>query len=433
MAKLVSLEEISHPMRSALLSSLRVSDEATVLPQAQRSIESGGFKNVVMRIAGDEGDLNPDVFSGNWFSGVSMVRVPNEIAEPLLSDPAKRASTLKKLSKAIPSELCDSQVQVGPEIEGDDHDRDIKPWTAGFDSSSCCVGLYSAQQSRAPELGLTGMDRAHGAYYLICKAGGGVAAQTFHARLRSALRSGKSLDEALDSGTEPGPQALRRVSLAAQRNRQRILLLAAEALGFHSLDTIGDQASCSEDPHRGVITTVDVTYNSLRKVEGVSRSIWQYAAGCVDAGLSQGLITSSNVAEGFVAFTNSQDEFRLGLRNDAYNCLPFATLRLASNREIATKAAAEHKKELSRGKAHPDHDWIHQRFSWCSKDFGQQGKDIEPVAVWGSHDSENFLSCWARELGVASCKPIRLAPEMVAISALEQSKLRAALQHVKKG
>ena len=433
MAKLVSLEELTHAMRSALLSTLRVSDEATVLPQAQRSVESGSFKNVVMRIAGDEKDLSPDAFSGNWFTGVSMVRIPNEVAEPLLKDPAKRLKVLKALNKAIPSELADSQLQVGPELEADDHDRDLKGWTAGFDSPSCCVGLYSAQQSRAPELGLSGMDRAHGAYYLICKAGGGVAAQTFHARLRTALREGKSMDEALESGSSPGPQALRRVSLAAQRNRQRILLMAAEALGFHALDTIGDQASSPGDPQRGVITTLDVTYNSLRKVEGLSgRSIWQYAAGCVDAALSQGLITSSNVAEGFVAFTNSQDEFRIALRNDAYNCLPFTTPRLSSNREVATKAAAEHKKERlkGRGKAHPDHDWVHQRFAWTSKDFNQGTLNMEPVSLWGSHASESFLSCWSRELGVAASKTIRLAPEIVCIAGMEQSKLRAAISHV---
>ena len=134
------------------------------------------------------------------------------------------------------------------------------------------------------------MDCAHGAYYLICKAGGGVAAQTFHARLRTALRNGKSLTRRSNRG-EPGPQALRRVSPAAQRNRQRILLLAAEALGFHALDTIGDQASCPGNLHRGVYDARR-DLHPLRKVEGTNgRSVWQHAAGCVDAGLT-GLITS---------------------------------------------------------------------------------------------------------------------------------------------
>ena len=39
--------------------------------------------------------------------------------------------------------------------------------------------------------------------------------------------------------------------------------------------------------------------------------------------LSQGLMTSSNLAEGFVAFTSSSDEFRLSLRNEAHHvCCP---------------------------------------------------------------------------------------------------------------
>ena len=207
MAKLVSLEEITHGMRSSLLSTLRMSDEATVLPQAQRSSESGAFKNVVMRIGGSEPDVNPDAFSAAWFTGVSMVVVPKEVAEPLLRDPAKKAAALRRLAAAIPSELADSQIQVGPELECDESDRDLGGWIQGFDTASSCVGLYAAQQSRAPESGLTGMDRAHSAYYLVCKAGGGVAAQTFHARFTAALRTGKSLDEILERGTEPAAGA----------------------------------------------------------------------------------------------------------------------------------------------------------------------------------------------------------------------------------
>ena len=119
------------------------------------------------------------------------------------------------------------------------------------------------------------------------------------------------------------------------------------------------------------------------------------------------------------------------LRNDAHNCLPFSTMRLASNREVASRVATAHKEARNKGvKAHPDHDWIHERFAWQSKDFGEPGLMIEPTAVWGSHASEQFLACWARELGIASCKAIRLAPEVVCVAAMEQSKLRAAINHV---
>ena len=88
---------------------------------------------------------------------------------------------------AIPSEMEGSDVQVGPELDGDEQDRDRAPWIAGFDSPGCCVGLYSAQQSRAPEAHMAGMHRIHSAYFLVCKAGAGLAGQTFHSRLVAAL------------------------------------------------------------------------------------------------------------------------------------------------------------------------------------------------------------------------------------------------------
>lgn len=430
-------EDIPHDLMSALKSTLRICDDAIVLPtQAHRSEESGAFKNVVMRINGAEPNMNPDAFSSDWFGGVSVLKVPIEVAEPLLKDPGRRATVLKKLAKRIPSELHDADIQVGPELECDESDRDTKPWIAGFDSPACCVGLYSAKQLRAPEAGLSGMNRAHEAYYLVCKAGGGVAAQTFHARLCSALRKGMCLDKALEDGNEPGPQALRRVSLAAQRNRHRILTVAAEVLGYHTVDTIGDNAASPSHPYRGAVTLIDVVTNSLRKeevsVSGANRSMWQYSAGCIDAQLSNGLVTASNVAEGFVAFTNSQDEFRMMLRNGAHNCLPFTTLRLRSNRSVATEIAAKHKEGRAKGniKVHPDHDWVRERFVWTSKDFGNATLNLEPVSVWGTHASESFLACWARELGVATFKSVRMAPEIVCISGMEQSKLRAAVKHV---
>jgi hypothetical protein len=410
---------------TSLKNTLRVSDEAFVLPLASRSSETGAFKNIVMRLSGTETELNPEVFSANWFAGVSMVPIPPEVAEPLIRDPASRKAALERMRAAVASEMADSDVQVGPELDGDETDRDTKAWTAGFDSGSCAVGLYSARQSRAPDQGLAGMDRAHSAYYLVCKAGGGVAAQTFHARLSSALGRGLSLDQALESGSDPGPQALRRVSLAAQRNRHRILVTAAECIGFHMLDTIGDNAAFPGAPIRGAICAIDATYNSLRKVPDQQRSTWQYTAGCIDAQVGNGIMVSSNLAEGFVLFTSASDETRVSLRNDAHSCFPFVTPRLATTRELAMKAAAAHKA----GKAHPDSDFVRERFCWKPKDMGASAADIEPPGLWGSHASEGFLAKWGRELGVSALKPVRLQPEAVCIAALEPGKLRAAVRH----
>jgi len=419
------LEDIPVALRTALQQSLRVCDEAIVLPSAARSPESGAFQNVVMRLSGVDGELNSEVFSANWFAGVSVVAVDAAAAEALLRNPAKKAAAMKKLSEQVPSEMADSNVTVGPDLDGDESDRDTKGWTAGFDSPSCCVGIYSARHSRVPGPGLVGMNRVHSAYYLVCKAGGGVAAQTFHSRLETALSHGKSLDECFSEGASPGAQALRRVGLAASRNRKRILAMAADIMGLHMIDTISDNAAAPAAPHRGAVTTIDVTYNALRPVEGTLRSTWQYSAGCVDTTLSSGLMTSSNLAEGFVAFTDSIDSYRLSVRNEAFNSIPFVTPRLRRTRDVALCVADAHKPE---GEGHPDAQFVKETFVWKPKPFGTETPLLEPPALWGSHQPEAFLASWARELGVATCKVVRMAPELVCISAMEPAKLRAAVK-----
>lgn len=431
MARVFGLDEehCTAALRQALQNNLRLYDECIVLPQAHRSAESGGFKNVALRLSGTEPDLSGEVFSPNWFSGVSAALVDPKLAEALLKDPAKRAAALKRLAAIVPSEMEGADVTVGPDLDGDPQDRDLKPWVPGFDGPGCCVGLYSAAQSKSPEVGIQGLSRTHHVYFLVCKAGGGIAAQTFHARICASLSKGQSLDDCLASGNEPGAQALRRVSMAAQRNRGRILVMAAEALGFHTIDTIGDNASPEGSQYRMAITQLNVHTNVLRKVEEAGRAgTYHYAAGCVDVQTSQGLVASSNVAEGFVVFTDSNGGYKINLKNGAHNTVPFATVRLQSNRDIVTKAADLHKTHGER--AHPDAEWIRERFAWKAKDFGV---DLEPPPLWGSHNSEEFVTAWGREIGVSSCRVVRLQPEVVAIAATEPARLRAAAKHVNGG
>jgi hypothetical protein len=394
-------------------------------------MESGVIKNVVMRLNGVEDGLNPDVFSPMWFSGVSVISFPSDKAEVLLSSDAKRREVIAKLARSVPSEMQDAQIQVGPGLDGDDQDRDTAKWEAGFDGPGCCVGLYSAMQNRAPGARLSGLSRVHKSYYLVCKAGAGLAGQTFHARLSAALKSGSTLDEALSDEGSPGAKALRRVAVAAKRNRCRILNIAAQSLGFVCVDTIGDNASPLSSPYRVAIPAIDCCYNALVKVENGSRSTWQYASGCVESSVSLGAITSSNVAEGFVAFTTSNGDLRYAVRNDAHGVIPFSTQRILSNRDAVFKATEEHKKSKGeRQRAHPDHDWVSSHFGWHSKSFEgtPEGVDIEPPGVWGSHESENFVSEWSRELGIARASVLRLQPELVALSAVEPGKLRVAVK-----
>tara|TARA_B110001450_G_scaffold29852_1_gene25997 strand:+ start:10178 stop:11485 length:1308 start_codon:yes stop_codon:yes gene_type:complete len=431
MARVIALDDIEHKLKQSIVSILRVCDEAVVLPQAHRSMESGVIKNVVMRLNGVEEGLNPDIFSPMWFSGVSVISFPSDKAEALLSSDAKRREVIERLAKSVPSEMQDAQIQVGPDLDGDDQDRDTAKWEAGFDGPGCCVGLYSAMQNRAPDAHLTGMSRVHKSYYLVCKAGAGLAGQTFHARLSAALKSGSTLDDALSDEGSPGAKALRRVSVAAKRNRCRILNIAAQSLGFVCVDTIGDNASPLSSPYRVAIPAIDCCYNALVKVDNGARSTWQYTSGCVESSVSLGAITSSNVAEGFVAFTTSTGDLRYAVRNDAHGVIPFSTQRILSNRDAVFKATEEHKKSKGvRQRAHPDHDWVSSHFGWHSKSFDgtPEGVDIEPHGVWGSHESENFVSEWSRELGIARASVLRLQPELVALSAVEPGKLRVAVK-----
>jgi hypothetical protein len=430
MARIVALNDIDPKLKQYLSSVLRVNDEAIVLPQAHRSQESGVVKNVVMRLSGSEDGLDPEVFNPAWFSGVSVVSVPTVAAEQILSNCTNRQELLQKLKEAIPSEMADSQVTVGPDLQGDAQDRDIEEWTAGFDGPSCCVGLYSAVQNRSPDPHASGMSRAHKAFFLVCKAGSGIAGQTFHARLSASLRKGQTLDNALADDGTPGSRALRRLSMAGRRNRSRILVAAAEALGLQTLDTIGDNASPTTKPYRIAIPSIDSTYNALVNVEEGGRKFWQYTSGCIETSCSTGCITSSNASEGFVAFVNANGELRFLPRNEAHSVVPFCSERLKSNRDAVMIATEAHKNAKKHGrKAHPDSEWVFEHFSWNPKNF-QNGVDVEPPGLWGSHASENFAVDWSRELGLSCAHAVRLQPEVVAISAVEPSKLRVATKAI---
>lgn len=439
MARLIAIDghDLDPKLRSFLGSSLRMCDEAIVLPPASRSSDSGAVKGVVMRLHGSATEpLSPEIFSANWFCGVSMIRVPNEKAELLLASDAKRTQMLKKLVAAIPSEMQDSDVQVGPDLDGDEFDRDTKTWSYGFDGPGCCVGLYSALQSRAPEAHRPGMERQFREYYIVAKAGAGIAAQTFHARLTAALRAGQSLEDIFGAeGSDMGLSALRRVASAARRNRERILLAAAEALGIYNVDTVGDSCGPSLKPHRLAIPTIEACYNSLHKVgDAGGRCLYQYAAGCVDAAVSTGCVTSSNLADGFIAFVNHLGEAKINLRNEAHSCIPFSTPRLLSNREALFAAMDAHKaaRKSPGGKpAHPDAAWVRLHFGWSAKVF-DASVDLEPAPVWGSHARTDFLAEWARELGLSRAGQVQLQPELVAISAVEPGKLRVAVKDVAK-
>lgn len=429
MARILTIDTIDDEVKATANALLRSGDELVSLPQSCQSLESGVLKNVVMRLDGSHAGMRAGIFSPNWFAGVSAILVPPEVAQPLLRDATRREAVLQALTKSIRSEMQSTDIHVGPALDADDQDRDRAPWESGLDSPGSCIGLYAAVQERAPEPDRVGMHRPHEVYFLVCKAGGGIAAQTFHTRLVSSLTKGTCLDAAFADGGEPGSQALRRVARASERNRARCLLQAARAIGFHAVDTISDNANSPKDQARQAITLVSVQTNTLRRCENTSQSnpqlsVWQYYSGCVDTTLSDGLITSSNVHSGFVLFATATGGYNVHVRNDAYDAVPFGSPRRLANR-TAIMQAIDYLRE--RGTLHPDEEWIRQRFAWAAKDFGI---DLAPPSIWGTHEPETYSSLWGRELGLATLQPIRLRPELVALAAVEPAKLRAAAKNV---
>ena len=116
MARLLALDECPVSLRNHLIRSLRPLDEAVLLPQAQRGDESGVYKNVTFRLAGDEPNVPMDIFSQSWFTGVSAIRI--DVNKPagvrlreILNDPKARAEALARLRDAIPTESADSSLK----------------------------------------------------------------------------------------------------------------------------------------------------------------------------------------------------------------------------------------------------------------------------------------------------------------------------------
>lgn len=406
MARVLGLEDVATELRAAVSSSLRLMDEAIVLPSASRSDESGSFKNVVFKLRGDEAELNPGIFECQLFTGLSAVAVDAADAKRILDDPKGWAD---KLAAAIPSELADAELAVGPALDGDAQDRDAKAWTCGLDGPSSFAGLFSAEQVKPPSLGAVGMSRVHDTFYLVCRAGGGAAVSTFQARLTAALKSGKSLDQIFDADGPLGGGALRRAAAAGSRNRAMILAKAASLLGI-DVDTLNDSASAEGAPQRVAIPIVDVSANVLRK-DGAS---WQFSTAC-DSAVSTGLCSLSTATEGLVLFADKEGSLKVSATNEAGDCVPFATPRIKGPRALVMKAAEQR---------HPDAAFLDERFSWTEKNVGQKAK-VTPPSLWGSHAPESYLASWSRELGVAALQPLRLRPEAVAIASAEPSKLRA--------
>lgn len=427
-ARILSLDDVPHHMKKSLGDALRQSDEAKLLPSAHLDNKSGKWENVVFRLDAAEREVPHTIFAPCWGAGVSAIKVSGRWVDDILKDPNVRRQALLRLRDAIPSQTEDPHIFVGCDLDGDDNDRDVSEWTAGFDGHACFVGLYSADHSCTPAPLLKGRDRCHSTSYLVVKAGGGKAACKFHSRLVAELKKGTSLNDVF---AQPAmAAALRRVTRAGTRNRSRILMLAGEALGAPIVESVPDQSSCGR--YRSAVTQVDVNVNVLRKVEDRNAgNVFQYST-CVDATVSTGLISLSNLSDGVVLFLSETGDVRHTLRNDAHSTLPFSSPRIVSDAELITQVTKEFKAAaLHNDDANIDIEFIRDRFCWKNRRFADTDVDIEPLALWGSHNRELFFARFARELGVANCQVVRLRPCAVCVAGVDGGKLRAAQRSIR--
>ena len=431
MARIFAIDDVPKALKDSLGRALRPEDEAVLLPSADLDATSGKYENIVFRFDGTAEGVPHTVFSPAWGAGVSAIKVSGPWVSKILSDADHRNKCLTKLRDLIESETANPDTVVGPHLDGDENDRDLSEWTAGFDGPACFVGLYSAEHSCTPEASLRGRDRCHSTSFLVVKAGAGQAACQFHSRFMTALKTGSSLSEIFAEGKPQSLAApLRRVTRAGSCNRSRVLMLASDALGAPMIDSVPDQSSCGR--YRAAVTAVDVGVNVLRKVdERKDAKQYQYSTG-VDATVSQGLLAMSNLADGVVLFLSENGDVRQNLRNEAYSSLPFSSPRLVSDRDLTSLVVKAHKAALAQGgRANIDHAFIADHFAWRNRKFNPTDADIEPLALWGSHDRESFFAKFARELGVSKCQVVRLRPMCVCVAGVEGGKLRAALRSMK--
>ena len=433
MARLLTIDKCKVGLRNSLLSSLSANDEAVLLPQASKSVESDGFKNVCFRLRGDSSPVNPAVFSTRFYDGLSAVRLNDadaKVVNAILKDPVRRANMLQLLKTTIRSEVSDSELVVGPKLECDADERDSEAWVCGLDSTSAFAGVFETRHNRPPAGSTeTGMTRPYTELFLVVRAGAGVASQTFQSRLTTALAAGATLDACLEEDTSPpGSTALRRLQRAGSRNRTRILAELADALKLTGVASVGDTECRSRT--RMAVAHIDLQVNTLSKNEetisttnSIQNSSWRYVT-AVDCLSSTGAGTLSNAAQGLVLFappTATSGIKTTPVRNECMNSLPFSTQRVMTERqavEVICKA----------GKQHPDHDWIRERFAWRNSVADERGAEIEPSSLWGSHTATSWTKSFARELAVSDLEPLVLSPELVVTAGLTAGKLRAVLR-----
>lgn len=368
-------------------------------------ITPSGAKGIVFSINGDALNVNASIFGcGAFASGVAAMEIPEEVVTKLLSDATRFKSGLTNLNNAIASENANADLVIGPSLDTK-AGKDVEVWNAGFDGTSCAVGIYSAHIP----VGLPGRARPSKQYFLVAKAGAGAAAATFHQRLMAQLKTGASMNDAMKT-----VGSFERVMSSGQRNRARLLAAAAKALRIdHVLSTLTDVLSCPGDRTLSAFPTYDCCSNTLRQTP----TGWLFHSGCIDAKLNSSVIIASNVSEGFVLLVAPETSAnrKLSVRNDLGDAVPAGSRRRISNMELASQLR-------SRIIDDSDADY-NARFAWSQPTA--MPKLVPPPGLLGSHECEETSASWARELGFASLRRVVLSPELVTVASWRPSVLRS--------
>lgn len=409
---------------------LQPCDTAILLPGACVSAESKTFKNVVCELNGEVESRSPQLFSPGWGHGISIVRLDTEKVNAIFSSETRKV-ILEEIVNSIPNELRERDVEVGPAFDDCDG-KDITGWTHGFDSSSCCAGIYTADEVRTPDGGSEGTARAHRVYYAVAKAGAGRAAQEFHAKFIAEIRAGKSLDKIFDNDVDGlTVDSIRRVEDAGMRNRARILSEITKALDMDvEVQMVPDCANAATDTRRRPVLFVNSVTNSLVHVDGSSagyshdnKGNWRYYAGSVNGISSDGIAVCSNVSDGFILYMTNNGEYNVTVRNTALDALPFGTSKIKTVRALITQIGTLYRESKLKESVHPDSKWIRQRFGWKRYE-NMEWPDVEPMQLWGTHNSSNWTTS-TRELSISDLRQVRLCPQAVALAGIETSKVRA--------
>lgn len=446
-------------VRDLLVKHLRVSDEAYLLPGCYISQSTSAPRNVVLRIpsAVTEKAVPYRLFSRDWAHGTSIVRLPDGAVDGFIHDPDARAAIFERLRNSISSELKNLSVAIGPSLRASSNidlpeDAD---WVCGFDSDSCCAGVYAALEDRPPSGKLRpitpGTTRAHPAHYLVVKCGAGRAAEEFHSRLQDELRTGIGLTDALETiSTEMtgsvDPQAvIKRLASVGRRNRSRVMVLLARALGIDAtIDTMLDLAAGVHSTHQTAILQTDTVTNIL-EVEANDASHWLYFGGSVSPRHSQGIALCSNVADGFVLLEEvsggvAQQRAETLVRNQLFGSLPYGSEMLMTSEEAFATVTADHTAADAAGtQAHPDAKWVRRHFAWQTPlshsatrkqpEYDELVAEIEPPVLWGTH-APLALTSWARQLECHELSPLRLRPDLVLLAGGEPACVRSATKSI---